>query len=224
MRSQPVCVPSDNEDYNPTECGKASAAYLANLVPSNTSASCPSTSVIHSFLLRSCLPEETIAFAACLLDSLSLQFARLWRESCRNQLRTSPLKSEVIPLSALFLANSFLSDFEAGAIFWSRRVSQSKFTAQEIILTARCALIDIDFRLHSFTPAIIQETLASIDHWKRFSATNLRYETSTQSTEVTPEGIESVSAMQRAKKDFRYGRKSPSRSQTGLPTPEQSPL
>ncbi|KAK8232910.1 hypothetical protein HDK77DRAFT_52245 [Phyllosticta capitalensis] len=65
----------------PNDDLRASAAHLAKLTPSNASTRRPSTSTITTYLERTHLPLEVLGLAACILDALSMRFAKRWREA-----------------------------------------------------------------------------------------------------------------------------------------------
>ncbi|KAK7548677.1 hypothetical protein IWX49DRAFT_42820 [Phyllosticta citricarpa] len=66
-----------NDDLRGMSC----AAYLAKLTPSNASNRRPSTTTITAYLERTHLPLEVLGLAACILDALSMRFAKRWREA-----------------------------------------------------------------------------------------------------------------------------------------------
>ncbi|GME26452.1 Cyclin-like protein [Neofusicoccum parvum] len=57
------------------------ASHLAKLVPSNACSRRPSVSAIQDYLERSGLPFEVVGLAACILDALSMRFAKKWRNA-----------------------------------------------------------------------------------------------------------------------------------------------
>ncbi|KAK8159649.1 hypothetical protein IWX90DRAFT_306746 [Phyllosticta citrichinensis] len=65
----------------PNDDLRACAAYLAKLTPSNASNRRPSTSTITAYLERTHLPLQVLGLAACILDALSMRFAKRWREA-----------------------------------------------------------------------------------------------------------------------------------------------
>ncbi|KAK7611517.1 hypothetical protein JOL62DRAFT_59326 [Phyllosticta paracitricarpa] len=65
----------------PNDDLRACAAYLAKLTPSNASNRRPSTTTITAYLERTHLPLEVLGLAACILDALSMRFAKRWREA-----------------------------------------------------------------------------------------------------------------------------------------------
>lgn len=57
------------------------AAHLAKMVPSNACSRRPSVSTIQDYLERSSLPFEILGLTACILDALSMRFAKKWRHA-----------------------------------------------------------------------------------------------------------------------------------------------
>lgn len=57
------------------------ASHLAKLVPSNACGRRPSVSTIQDYLERSSLPFEVLGLTACILDALSMRFAKKWRHA-----------------------------------------------------------------------------------------------------------------------------------------------
>ncbi|KAF4302446.1 Cyclin-like protein [Botryosphaeria dothidea] len=57
------------------------ASHLVKLIPSNACSRRPSVSTIQDYLERSNLPFEVIGLAACILDALSMRFAKGWRNA-----------------------------------------------------------------------------------------------------------------------------------------------
>ncbi|KAF2456211.1 hypothetical protein BDY21DRAFT_348234 [Lineolata rhizophorae] len=147
------------------------AIYMASLVPSKASLHGPSIALIQEFLARAQVPDEVIGLAACVLDSLSWRFVREWRQACSQSSSsaetwhnggpggTGAVGAEVIVLSALALAETYLSDEPRSSRWWSREVSSLSFSAKQINTTNRCILVDIDYGLHDFTAEMIDEML-----------------------------------------------------------------
>jgi hypothetical protein len=74
-------------------CPPGPAIHLVNLIPSSASLAISSVPRVQAMLGRADLPLETVAFAVCILDSLSEKFARKWRLSC--PLRSGDLKLDL---------------------------------------------------------------------------------------------------------------------------------
>ena len=155
---------------------KVYATHLVNLVPLNVSTSRPHASAIQGFLERACLPEEIVAFSACILDALSSRFAATWRDALapsdyvrdlknflkydsRQNVHVSP---DVIALSALSLAHGFLADRLRSPRHWSVVESDRSFTVQEIEATQRAILQDMDYGLFRISEDRLQQRLRAM--------------------------------------------------------------
>jgi hypothetical protein len=131
------------------------AAHLSNQVPSTH------TAVIAGFLDRANLPDEVVAFAACVLDALSERFMHMWRQALapteferdlKNFLRTDTQQHahaspDVIVLAALALAHGFLIDRLRSSRHWAVKESDGMFSVREIEATKRAILEDMDYGL-----------------------------------------------------------------------------
>lgn len=152
----------------------AHATHLANLVPLNASTHRPHAPVIHGFLDRAGLPEEIIAFSACVLDALSARFAAAWRDALapseyarglQNFLRSDSkpqqvhVSPDIIVLAALSLAHVFLVDRWRSSRHWSLRESDGAFSVQEIEATQRAILQDLDYGLFRISNEAVQRQL-----------------------------------------------------------------
>lgn len=128
---------------------------------------------IRGLLERSCLPDEVVAFAACILDALSCRFAATWRETLlpsnyardlqffmktdtRHHASFSP---DVIILAALSLAHGFFSDTRRSAHYWAAGMSRGQFTIQELEATKRSILQDMDYGLCRITEGMMDSML-----------------------------------------------------------------
>lgn len=136
-------------------------------MPTNLAADHSSVIWIKAFLVTSQVSKETIGLAACILDSLSLRFARRWRDEFRPN-QSCAASAEVIPLAAICLAHSFLSDSQMSPGAWFAEVSEGIFSPRVINRTIRSILLDIDYGLHSFTMEMIQESLEDIECARRW--------------------------------------------------------
>lgn len=128
---------------------------------------------IRGFLERSCLPDEVVAFAACILDTLSYRFAATWRETLLPSSYARDLKyfmdtdtchhtsvsPDVLVLAALSLAHGFFSDTRRSAHFWAVGMSRNQFTIQELEATKRSILQDIDYGLCRITEDMMNSML-----------------------------------------------------------------
>ncbi|CBX99119.1 hypothetical protein LEMA_P083580.1 [Plenodomus lingam JN3] len=150
------------------------ASHLANLVPLNVSAHRPHALVIAGFLDRANVPEEVVAFSACILDSLSSRFAASWRDALarsdyarelHKMLRTDASRQpvhvspDVIVLAALSLAHGWLVDRLRSSRHWSVRESAGLFSVQEIEATKRAILSDMDYGLFRISDDLVRRRL-----------------------------------------------------------------
>lgn len=181
-RSDEFSVPATIQYFSLHDCQVTDllnlvyALHLANLVPLNVSTHRPHKSVIQGFLERASLPDEIIAFSACILDALSTRFAATWRDTLapsdyartlKNFLRTDSRQSEhvspdVIVLAALALAHGFLADRQRSSRHWSVRESDGVFTVQEIEATKRAILEDMDYGLFRISEDRCQRRLRAM--------------------------------------------------------------
>ncbi|OAL47607.1 hypothetical protein IQ07DRAFT_613580 [Pyrenochaeta sp. DS3sAY3a] len=174
--ASPAQTPSQTHDAANSPELQVYALHLANLVPLNVSTHRPHKSVIQGFLERASLPDEIIAFSACILDALSTRFAATWRDTLapsdyartlKNFLRTDSRQSEhvspdVIVLAALALAHGFLADRQRSSRHWSVRESDGVFTVQEIEATKRAILEDMDYGLFRISEDRCQRRLRAM--------------------------------------------------------------
>jgi hypothetical protein len=121
------------------------------------------------YISRTRLSFQTLAFAACVLDSLSSGFIRAWRNALieastspqsastkRSSLRhsrsswgssTYNWKPELIVLAALQVSSSFLDDVRSNSKFWA---GLGDVNQRELDATVRVVLQDIGYDLCSF--------------------------------------------------------------------------
>ncbi|KAI8941589.1 hypothetical protein NX059_002804 [Plenodomus lindquistii] len=154
------------------------AAHLANLVPLNVSSHRPHPAIISSFLARANLPDEIVAFSACILDSLSSRFASTWRDALapsdyardlQNFLRTDSLRTQqlhvspdVIVLAALALAHGWLVDRTRSSRHWSAKESAGVFSVGEIEATMRAVLSDMEYGLFRIKEDVVERRLRNM--------------------------------------------------------------
>jgi hypothetical protein len=152
------------------------ASHLASLVPANISTHRPHSDVICEFLERANLPDEVIAFAACVLDTLSARFSGMWREALEpaeferdlenflrtDTRRTAHVSPDVIVLAALALAHGFLVDRLRSARHWSIKESGGMFTVREIEATKRAILEDMDYGLFRIGNEMVESMLVNM--------------------------------------------------------------
>jgi hypothetical protein len=129
--------------------------------------------VIAGFLERANLPDEVVAFAACLLDALSYRFASIWRQEllvCEyardiktflrtDALHTSRISPDIIVVAGLSLAHGYLSDRLRSSRHWSVKESNGAFTVQEIEATKRAILADVNYELYKISNDMIQQRM-----------------------------------------------------------------
>lgn len=152
----------------------AHALHLTNLVPRNAALHPPFAPLISGFLDRANLPEEVVAFSACLLGSLSSRFAASWQDAlapgdaargvhiCTRtdaSRQPVPVRPDVIVLAALSLAHGWLADRARGVRHWSLRESGGMFSVQEIEATKRAILVDMNYGLFRISDEAVQRRL-----------------------------------------------------------------
>jgi hypothetical protein len=158
------------------------ATHLANLVPSTHR---PHRDVIRGFLERANLPDEVVAFAACVLDALSERFASTWREALgpaeferdlKNFLRTDDsqcnthVSPNVVVLAALSLAHGFLVDRLRSSRHWSVKESGGMFSIKEIEATKRAILQDMDYGLFRIGNDMVKSMLEDMKRPKTMTS------------------------------------------------------
>lgn len=129
---------------------------------------------MRGFLERAKLPEEIIAFAACLVEELSEAFSESWRATVlplsmpnSNSLSWgiySTLRSEIIILAALDIAHGYLSDGDRETKRWTQYEGNDMYTVQELEQTKWCILRDIDFGLARISEEMLQAMLRDMQH------------------------------------------------------------
>jgi hypothetical protein len=158
----------------------AYATHLANLV--TVTPHRPHIDVIVGFLERADLPDEVVAFAACVLEQLSVRFAGLWRDALVPAEFERELKSflqtddtlhcgahvspNIIVLAALVLAHGFLVDRMRSSRHWSVKESAGMFSVQEIEATKWAMLKDMDYGLFKISDEHVMSTLAEMQKLK----------------------------------------------------------
>lgn len=159
------------QDFTPEL--QAFATHLANLVPLSVSTTRPSVPSIRGFLERSCLPDEVVAFAACIIAGLSHGFVATWRETLlpsdyardfkfstkTNTCHHASVSPDVLVLAALSLAHGFFSDTRRSAHYWAVGMSRNQFTIQELEATKRSILQDMDYGLCRITEVMMDSML-----------------------------------------------------------------
>lgn len=136
--------------------------------------------VLRGFLERSCLPDEVVAFAACILDALSCRFAATWRETLLPSDYARDLKffmktdtchhasvsPDILVLAALSLAHGFFNDTRRSAHYWAVGMSRNQFTIQELEATKRAILKDMDYGLCRITESMMDSMLRDMQRTK----------------------------------------------------------
>ncbi|KAF2136843.1 uncharacterized protein K452DRAFT_279411 [Aplosporella prunicola CBS 121167] len=238
--------PSDALDGNQDLRGAAS--HLAKLVPSNACTNRrPSVTTIQDYLSRSGVPTEVLGLTACILDALSMRFAKKWRNALalssstplpldRTHLRSqsapafsllqtagagvkSTAEPELLVLAALSLASSYLDDAHVSLQHWANHVSNGVFAARHVAATHRCVLQDLDYDLHSFTPDFIQDAVRDM---QRASKRLSRCPDAGASLTLAEEDVKAAMERCKPKPLFLQGATSATWC-NGLATPEPSP-
>jgi len=79
------------------------------MLPKNASREAPSIHLLQSILQRANVTMEVVGLASCILDCLSAQFVRRWRqEYCAVE--GSAERCEILAVAALCIALKFLED------------------------------------------------------------------------------------------------------------------
>lgn len=132
---------------------------LCKLVPQQQ----PDAEKVAAYIARAELCPNTVALAACILESLSSSFVRSWRKACEKArspqiptFRSEPLKPELIVLGALAVAHGYLQDVSGQPRWWGK-ISNETLEPREIAVTTNCILQDIDYGIMSFTPEVVEE-------------------------------------------------------------------
>ncbi|KAK1994288.1 hypothetical protein LX36DRAFT_213811 [Colletotrichum falcatum] len=149
------------------------AIHLVNLVPTSASLTTPSVPLVQAMLSRSGLPLETIALAACILDSLNSKFALSWRLQCplltesalpankRHTLGHSPLldrrqqqqmhidsvQPELIILAALVIAAKFADDCHDSTQYYCANWGKDIWSCEQVNVTERCICENLNYRI-----------------------------------------------------------------------------
>lgn len=181
---------------------------------------------IRGFLERSCLPDEVVAFAACILDALSSRFAATWRETLlpSNYARDLELfmktdtchhasvSPEVLVLAALSLAHGFFSDNRRSAHYWAVGMSRNQFTIQELEASKRAILQDTDYGLCRITEGMMDSMLRHMQ----------RTRTSPAAAAVATNENDPVAKVGR-RRNFSIDMSGTAMWKNGVQTPEPSP-
>ncbi|KAK1596355.1 uncharacterized protein LY79DRAFT_509608 [Colletotrichum navitas] len=149
------------------------AIHLVNLIPTSASLTTPSVPLVQAMLSRTGLPLETIALAACILDSLNSKFALSWRLQCpllvesalpankRHTLGHSPLldrrrqqqmhidsvQPELIILAALVIAAKFTDDCHESTQYYCADWGKDIWSCEQVNVTERCICENLNYRI-----------------------------------------------------------------------------
>ncbi|KFZ09256.1 hypothetical protein V502_08849 [Pseudogymnoascus sp. VKM F-4520 (FW-2644)] len=132
---------------------QGSATYLSYLIPCTASLLLTSPSLAQSLLSRANLTLNTVALAACILDSLTSRFAASWRHSLpltSLSLKTQHInyvRPEVIILGALLVASKFLDDYATHISSYEDDIANGRWTCEQINATERCILENLEWRI-----------------------------------------------------------------------------
>lgn len=130
-----------------------SATYLSYLIPCTASLLLTSSSLVQSLLSRANVNLNTVALAACILDSLTSRFATSWRHSLpltSLSLKTQHInyvRPEVIILGALLVASKFLDDSATHISSYQYDIANGRWTCEQINATERCILENLEWRI-----------------------------------------------------------------------------
>ncbi|KFX94250.1 hypothetical protein O988_06406 [Pseudogymnoascus sp. VKM F-3808] len=151
--SPPSPFPDTPSDSSLDTSLRGPATYLSNLIPCAASLLSPSPSLTHSLLTHANLPMETLALAACILDSLTPRFATLWRRSLplhalpETSQHIDTVRPEVIILAALMIAHKFLDDAGTRTRTYSDVVGGGRWGVEMLNVTERCVLENLGWRV-----------------------------------------------------------------------------
>jgi hypothetical protein len=102
---------------------------------------------------------STIALAAIILDSLNSRFALSWRRTLTSTLqvadndlkRETPsidtLRPELLPLSALIIADKFLDDHEDNTSYYAKCWGSAMWTTEQINLAQKTIFENLNWRI-----------------------------------------------------------------------------
>jgi hypothetical protein len=176
LLSSVLLLPSPYDLPHPAEfrliLNPGPSVHLTNLIPSSTSLLTPSIPLTHSLLTRASPPPQTLALAACILDSLTTRFALSWRQNCPLAPPAPSLphphidliSPELLILSALILAVKFLDDEDREISWYAREWGGGLWSNQQINFTNWIILENIGFRLLSlWQETLIAEAMADME-------------------------------------------------------------
>lgn len=153
------------------------------MLPGNLSGQKASVSAIEGFLERACLPVDMVAFAACVLDALSEDFSRRWRDAflpmdaARLDFYLGPdcwqaptMSLDLVVLAALALAHGFIDDRGRSNKHWAVIEAAGRFTTKEVDRTKRCILEDLDYGLFRISDERVETTVREMQHAAYFTS------------------------------------------------------
>lgn len=145
------------------------SVHLVNLLPPSASLVTPSVALVHTVLDRASLPQDIIALAVCIMDSLDSKFSLNWRLTCPlrcesfigsskrhtiptgtvaiEQLHIDSVNPEVIILSSLMIAFKFLEDCNEPTRYYASEWGRGVWSCEQINATERCILSRLEYRI-----------------------------------------------------------------------------
>ena len=121
------------------------------------------------------MPDEIIAYAACILDALSTRFGGAWRElfeptkqsPCdfyfgHHVWQRTAASPDLIVLAALALAHGFLDDHGRTNSHWTKMDASGQFEARDVELAKICILQDMDYGLFRISEEMVQRRLRDL--------------------------------------------------------------
>ncbi|KAH9908649.1 hypothetical protein F4778DRAFT_356579 [Xylariomycetidae sp. FL2044] len=163
------------------------AAHLTRMLPPGASFITPSVPLVQSILGRANLPMDTIALAACILDSLNSRFSRTWRVSFPLHRQGEPapkrhtlpsgsvwathidaVSPEVIILAALIIAEKFVEDAQQSNQFFGSAWGRDLWTCEQLNFTERCIMENLGYHiLPLWEEATIKQARHDIESTRR---------------------------------------------------------
>ncbi|CCX30857.1 hypothetical protein FPQ18DRAFT_21170 [Pyronema domesticum] len=138
------------------------ARYLVSMVPRTASREPASIQCIADMLQRANLRASVVSLACCVLDCLSDQFLRKWRNECCRR-NGYPEGAEVLVVAALAIAQKFFEDRPYYNKQWARSISDNLFDVETLSLTEILVLQDLNYDLMKLSdPELLEENLVEI--------------------------------------------------------------
>ena len=148
---------------------KGASIHLVNLLPPSASLVTPSVALVHTILDRARLPQDIIALAVCIMDTLDSKFSLNWRLTCPlrcesllgsskrhtipagtvsiEQLHIDSVNPEVIILSSLMIAFKFLEDCNEPTRYYASEWGRGVWSCEQINATERCIMNRLEYRI-----------------------------------------------------------------------------